>query len=234
MKVVSAVLCLLSLSIPLFADSSCLSPIDGWQVFNYQSSSPTPTTFVGGWEVRRIDVPADPHDDGDWDKFQVGVSNGKAELKQGCCYPGTPFFLGHFGKNPGKLAMMSVTNVRNGIGLVEWELDVVELTSKGITVTTSANLVWGGKDSVFTGRGHELGYLKTDVKAEPSGGDWFSGRIYWLKNGKFVEDDTKGSRPKRRLYEKFYKEVGADMAEGVIGMPFKWLRAQNYWCKYGD
>ena len=231
MKIVGAILSLFLSPLPLIAGSSCLSPIDGWQVFNYQNSSPTPTTLLGGWKVRRLDVPADPKDDGDWDKFLIGISNGKDELKQGCCYPGTPFLLGHFGGSPGKLAMMSVTNVRNGLGIAEWELGVLEIRPEGITITATAEFYGGGKDSIFRGYDHELGYLKTDLKSNQTGGDWYSGKIFWFQDGKFIEDKASFSIKSRRLYEKFFQEMNSDTVLGVIGKPFKWLRIEDYWCK---
>jgi len=211
-------------------DAKCLKPIDGWRAFDFSSDLGHVTKFNGAWEL----TPAKTSVDGDADneRYKISVTNGMGNWTS-YSYPGQPFMAGHFGKQPGCLVVMHVSNVTNGLGIVEWQMDILSVTSGSITLTASATLMDGGLESIFQGYGHDLGYLKTDWGVLPNkgaAGTWFSGQVFWLRNGVFERDAENFPDKFVRLYDKVNVERSKAFSKGVIGKPAKLLNIRRWWC----
>lgn len=209
--------------------ADCLKPIENWQLCSFKDATTTSYSVNKTWNVSATRIPA--QDDGD-DTYQIRVTN-TTGVWTGYSQSDYPFFVGQFGAGQGRLVVMHVLEIRNGLGIIEWQLDVLTNKKNGITVTASADLEDGGYDSIFCGRGHELGFLKTGWAKRPVGvteGDWYSGEIVWLRDGGFTPD-AKATVKYKRLYSKFMKERTSDLGTGVVGRPSKWLGISNWWCK---
>ena len=218
-----------ALTVRVMAVEKCLKPIEGWQVLGTSAQFAHSAQFTSGWKALAVKVTSSDPDD---ETNQIVVTHGGGKWIMGC-YPGQPFLVGHFAGTPDGLAVMYVQNVRNGLGTVDWKLFLLTTNVHDVTVTASADILDGGRDSVFQGYGHALGYLKTEWGRHPENrtdGTWFSGQVCWFDGSKFERDTEHFPVKFVRLTNKVMGERGKSFENGVIGKPSKLLGIGRWWC----
>jgi len=221
---------LILLSSSLCASSSCLYSLDDWKTFS--PLTPQAETFPGDWKVSARYLASGDDSDG---LYTVTITHA-GHTWSGGDYPGQSFLVGHLAGNPGKLVTMVVSNISNGMMVIEWKVNVFESTPTGITLTATESLMDGGKESLFQDDHGTLGILKTFWKWESSGGDWYYGQILWLKNGHFEADPSSNPIKPRRLFENFeamrIKDLDSNPPGSCpFGKPAKWLKISSLWCQ---